>query len=230
MKYSTYALFAAVGLAALSSGCSTAEQSTSQTTHEQRAFADFPDTPASRLAADFVAEYSSDVMVRHVKRSYLFAAAMAEAEQKAFDAELVYVAMMLHDLGLEEPFDRAGDFETNGADAASAFLASHGFDTLAQDVSEAIKLHTDQTTAMHERYEYALVSRGALADVVGAGLDKIPAETVSAIIAAYPRWGTKDLLIAQLEGQAKTKPNSRIGQTFSRVPVATLIQNAPFEE
>ncbi len=197
-----------------------AENSTSQ----------FPETPAIRATERFVEDYSGDIMVSHVKRSYLFAAAFAEAEGKSFDTELVYVSMLLHDIGLEDPFDKAGDFETNGGEAAQAFLTQQGFAELGQKVARAINLHTNPATARHDNYEFALVARGALADVVGAGLDRLDPDVIGNILKSHPRHGTKSLLISMLERQALAKPNSRIGQTYKQVPVSDLIRNAPFAE
>ncbi|WP_109355482.1 HD domain-containing protein [Sphingorhabdus sp. EL138] len=190
----------------------------------------FPSTPATQLAEDLLNSYSGEVMVGHVKRSYLFAKAFAEKEQSTFDEELVYIALLLHDLGLEDPYDKGGDFEQNGAQGAYDMLSQVGRIELADDVKNAINLHTDPATAQHQRYEYALVARGALADVVGAGLDQLPPEKVSEIVSRYPRAGTKELLIAMLERQARFKPDSRIGQTYSQVPVSDLIRRSPFED
>ncbi|WP_109355489.1 HD domain-containing protein [Sphingorhabdus sp. EL138] len=192
--------------------------------------AQIPRTEATLAAESLLEAFSGDVMVAHAKRSYLFAAAFAEREGRKFDQEVVYIASLLHDLGLEDPFDGQGDFETNGAAAARSFLIEKGFDAISRDVEQAIDLHTNPATLNHARYEYALVARGALADVVGAGLDTIDPAKIAKIVRAYPRAGTKSLLIAMLERQAAAKPDSRIAKTYKRLPVSDLIRKAPFSE
>lgn len=222
-------LSAAAGL--VLAGCvATGPEAGSASTERSVHSFSFPNTPAAYTADAYLRDYSGDVMVRHTKRAYLFAKGFAEAEGLTVDMELLYVAITLHDLGLEERFEGPGNFETNGAKAARAYLTEQGFADLANEVETAIAIHTDVKTAGHPRAEFALVHRGSLADVTGSGLDKLSPAYIASVVEAFPRRGTKDLLITMLEHQATTKPNSAIGQTYARVPVSKLIRNAPFTD
>lgn len=190
----------------------------------------FPNTAASRAADEFLQEYSGEVMVRHTRRSYLFALAMAQAQGVTVDRELLYIAMTLHDIGLEERFDGSGDFEANGGSAARDWLTRNGFASLAEDVEQAISLHGDRQTANHPRPEFALTHLGSLADVTGSGIADLDPNYVAAVVESYPRRGTKDLLVAMLERQASAKPDSSIGRIYKQVPVSDLIRQAPFQD
>ena len=59
-----------------------------------------PDSPECALALEVVTEFSSPALVNHCRRSYVWAAAYAVEHEIAFDAELLYVSAMLHDIGL----------------------------------------------------------------------------------------------------------------------------------
>src|SRR5918911_76452 len=87
-----------------------------------------PDTSAARLAAEVAAEYHSPALLNHVHRSYLWAASLGTQEGLTFDAELLYVAAMLHDIGLVEPFDsHTVAFEHAGGHVARVFAAGAGW-------------------------------------------------------------------------------------------------------
>jgi hypothetical protein len=190
----------------------------------------FPDTKATRAADELLLDHSGQIMVRHTKRAFLLAKGFAEIDGLVVNDELLYVAIALHDLGLEEHFDGPGDFEENGGKAAASYLAERGFDRLSRDVETAISIHSQAETANHPRAEFSLVHRGSLADVTGSGLDRLDPLFVASVVRAFPRRGTKELIISMLERQANQKPESNIGQTYQRVPVSTLIQNAPFND
>jgi HD superfamily phosphodiesterase len=63
------------------------------------------DTAAVRGAREAARMYSSPSLFNHSARSYLWAASLGRTEGLDFDAELLYVAALLHDLGLVEAFD-----------------------------------------------------------------------------------------------------------------------------
>ena len=82
------------------------------------------ETPATRAAREVVAEYSSPALVNHCERSYLWSAALGELTRVAYDRELLYVASMVHDLGLVAAFDNhRAPFEDAGGDVGWVFGA-----------------------------------------------------------------------------------------------------------
>ena len=64
-----------------------------------------PDSAVCSSALGVCAEFSSPALVNHCRRSYVWAAAYAVEHGIAFDAELLYVSAMLHDIGLVDAFD-----------------------------------------------------------------------------------------------------------------------------
>ena len=187
-----------------------------------------PDTPAARAAEDYLALVSNVTMVRHCKRSFRFALALAEKARAKPDLEALYVGCLFHDLGLETLFAGPEDFETLGAREAKRFLISRGHDRLAEQVSAAIELHTSVESANDPRPEVAYLMMGAFSDVFGSRLDLLAPRIIQQVVAEYPRDGTKALLKALLKNQIDIKPQSRIGRAAARADVLNLIQNAPF--
>src|SRR5690606_33429069 len=141
-------------------------------------------------------------------RTYVFGALLLEAQGRAFDAELAFVAVMLHDLGLVEPYispDRR--FELDSADAASRLLMEHRRSAEeAALVWEAIALHLTGEIAVRMAPEIALVALGAAADATGAGLEQLPESEVAAVLEAYPRLGFKEAAVQGIIDQCERKP------------------------
>ena len=72
--------------------------------------------------------YSSPSLFNHCARSYLWAASLGRSEGLDFDAELLYVAALLHDLGLVEAFDtHRTAFEEAGGDVGWVLAAGAGW-------------------------------------------------------------------------------------------------------
>src|SRR5437870_12803602 len=66
---------------------------------------EIPVTAACRAALDVATAYCSPALLNHSVRAYLWAAGYALERGIAFDAELLYVSAMLHDLALVKEFD-----------------------------------------------------------------------------------------------------------------------------
>ena len=86
-----------------------------------------PDSELARKAAALAGQAHSKVLLNHVHRTWWFAEFIGKKRQMKYDRELVYIASVLHDLGLSE--EHAGDkrFEVDGAEAAGKFLRTHDY-------------------------------------------------------------------------------------------------------
>ncbi|MEM5298866.1 hypothetical protein VSR82_31675 [Burkholderia sp. JPY481] len=107
-----------------------------------------------------------------------------------YDRELVYIASLLHGLGLPE--DHAADkrSEVDDADAASRFLHAHDYpETTIGIVWDAIALHSAADIAHRREPEVALVHFGAHVDVMGLRMDEISPQLIDDKLALYPRLG-----------------------------------------
>jgi hypothetical protein len=148
-----------------------------------------PDSKLAREATDMVREHGTPLLLAHSLRVYLFGSIQGRQRGWDFDHELFYVGAMFHDLGLT-PAYRSPDhrFEVDGANAARDFLRSNGIDEASAGlVWDAIALHTTPEIPWHKRPEIALMNGATAADVIGRGVDEIPAADREAVLAAYPR-------------------------------------------
>src|SRR5262245_3471817 len=85
-----------------------------------------PDSLLANEATDILREYSTELLINHSIRVYLFAAEQGRQQKLRFDAELLYIAAAFHDLGLTKKFSSQNErFEVDGANAARQFLATH---------------------------------------------------------------------------------------------------------
>ena len=78
-----------------------------------------PDTRLAVEATKLVREVSSPALFNHVVRTYIFGEQLGRTLGMRYDTELVYLAAVMHDLGLTPPYMAAGRFEVDGADAAA---------------------------------------------------------------------------------------------------------------
>lgn len=190
-----------------------------------------PDTALAAAAEAIAARVSPRALVSHCRRTYAFGAILLRQHSRTFDAELLYVAAMLHDLGLTDEFeDGVTPFEQRGADVAhQALLAEGAAAETAALVRAAIAHHLDAAAANDPRPEVAGVSIGAAVDVLGLRLAELPAALVAEVIEAYPRLGFKTMLTEAIARQVQLKPRSQIARHVERYNFTALVSAAPFE-
>jgi len=187
------------------------------------------------------AHNGNQAMLNHVHRTWWFAEFLGEKRGLKYDREVVYIASLLHDLGLTEAFAADKRFETDGANAARQFLREERFaEAKAQQVWEGIALHSSLGIADLMAPEVALISLGAHVDVMGLALDEISPALIDDTLALYPRVGFKAAFQQALAHVARTKPHTTVGtgvadighrhvHGFSIPNVCDLLDNAPFE-
>jgi HD superfamily phosphodiesterase len=59
-----------------------------------------PDSLLAKEATGILREYSTDLLINHSIRVYLFAAEQGRERKLRFDPELLYIAAVFHDFGL----------------------------------------------------------------------------------------------------------------------------------
>jgi hypothetical protein len=130
----------------------------------------------------------------------------------------------------------------DGANAARSFLKERGISTpQMQVVWDAIALHTTRSIALHKEPEVAMTHSGIAADVLGAGLDRIPRDKQGAIRAEFPRMEFKNGLKECRCNIARRKPEStfdnivrdfgvRYVAGYTSPNFADVVANARFSE
>jgi hypothetical protein len=194
-------------------------------------------TEASKLAQ----EASPPFLFNHAARTFLFGALIGKAWGLNVDHELLYIACILHDIGLTEQFVGDLPFEIQGAQAASRFLEEHG---LAKDKSaivwDGIAMHAS-AIGEFKQPEIALVGAGAGADVLGPDFSVIKKADMNEVVRAFPRLKFKGEFVKTCASVVRQHPRGAsrgfmrdIGERY--VPdfhpqnICDAITQAPFDE
>ncbi|AZN41726.1 HD domain-containing protein [Paenibacillus albus] len=178
-----------------------------------------PDSRLATQAAELLRDHGDDLLWNHSNRVFLFGSLQGQQANLKFDAELLYISALFHDLGLTKKFSSPDKrFEVDGANAARDFLQSH---SVPQEsirlVWDAIALHTTIGVAQYKEPEVALIYSGVGYDVMGENFEALSPEVREQVVAAFPRNNFKQkILHAFLEG-FKHKPETTFGNIKSDV-------------
>jgi hypothetical protein len=201
-----------------------------------------PDSGAVRDAFAQAEAESQPWLFNHVMRSWLYGAKLAQRRGLTPDAELVAVAVLLHDLGLARGGAPDRRFEVVGADIGRAFALSHDMgERRAEAVWDSIALHTIASIAQHKGTDVACCQNGIACDYGGLGYHELSDDNKNVILSAYPRLDMKNMLTTCLCGIAKNHPNTtrdnfiadfgmKYIPGYSRASSVDFLHLAPFAE
>ncbi len=179
-----------------------------------------PDSSLAREATELVRDTENDLLYNHSRRVFLFGALTGQRKGLTYDAELLYVGAMFHDLGLTPRFSSVSErFEVDGANAARDFLQARGIaDGHIEQVWDAIALHTTPGIPKHKKPVVALVTAGVEMDVLGLAYDEFSAEQRVQVVAAHPReTNFKEGIINAFADGTRQKPETTFGNVKADV-------------
>lgn len=207
-RFLTSAFAAFVPLAA-SAAAAAATPAQTSTPMKQIAGIAVPDTDLADEATRIAKAGLPPEIFNHSLRTYLFAQVIAKAKKIDHDAEIVYVASILHDTGMSAAhMSDARPFEVDGAFVARDLLAKHGVSAARMDAAwDAVALHDNGAIAAHKQPEVGLVSAGVGADF-GAFLDLMTRDEIVAVLEAAPRTKFIDVFLDASAAVAKKKPGA----------------------
>jgi hypothetical protein len=183
-----------------------------------------PDSALAREATEFVSDTSTRLLFDHSRRVFLWASLQARQLSLDYDAELLYVGAMFHDVGLLEGHRSEHErFEIDGANAARAFLERHGLpEEHVMTVWKSIALHTTRQVPDYLQSEVRLVALGVQYDILGSDFDALTAEQRDAVLAAHPRTKFKTGMIEALSAGVRDKPETAVGTFLTDILQATV--------
>ena len=188
-----------------------------------------PDSRLARDAEELVRVVAPPFLTNHSFRSHFFAVALAERDQIRFDEELLYVASLLHDIGLMEEFDTGRCFEEDGADAAVRLAAADGWPAeRSEALAEAIRLHVAAKIALEDGAEGFLLWHSTGLDVTGHRHGELDGRTVEAVLRAYPRLDFKEGFAGLVADQAERKSGCWADRAIA-AGLRARIEAAPFD-
>lgn len=193
-----------------------------------------PDSRSALDALELCQSVSSPSLANHCLRTYFWGALIAQGERVDHDAEIFFVASLLHDIGLTERFafkhSECCCFAIEGALVANDFARDRGWsEPRRRALADAIGQHLNVRVSPDRGAEAYLLQTGAGADVIGGRMEEIDGKSKAEVLRRYPRLGFKEEIIATLKPQAERRPDSRIAFLF-RAGFPRLVRAAPFSE
>ena len=136
---------------------------------------------------------------------------LAEAESISFDRELLYVATMLHDLGVTPNFDaHQVAFEEAGGAVGRVFAAGAGWTEDRQHrVAEIIERHMWPAVDKDIDPEGYLLEVATSMDVSGVSLERWDAHLRTQVVRELPRLDFSETFAYSIHDQATRKPASQ---------------------
>jgi hypothetical protein len=173
--------------------------------------------PAATAALELATAHEIPSVLNHSIRTHLFALMHAEKlglrAREDFDAELLFVACVMHDLGASEAYNGPQRFEVEAADAAVTLLTGHGRTAHEADqVWQAIALHTSPGIVERRGAVPMLTRMGVRTDFFTL---EIPDEVRATAERQYPRLGLDHELGALIVAQALTQPEKARGSSWA---------------
>jgi hypothetical protein len=183
-----------------------------------------PDSTIAREATEFVHDVSTQLLFDHSRRVFLWGSLQGDKLGLNYDAELLYVGAMFHDIGLIEGHRSEHErFEIDGANAARAFLERHGLpEEQVMTVWESIALHTTPEVPSYKQPEVQMVTLGVEYDVLGLHHDDLSAQQRDAVLAVHPRPGFKTGIVEAFSAGMRDKPETAFGTMNTDILEATV--------
>ena len=173
-----------------------------------------------------------DWLAAHGYRTYYFARALAALDGIEADPELLYVASILHDLGLTKhavPSNATPCYAINGGREAGILTAGHRSRDDANVVYEAITMHLNVGVSIDDGEVAYLVAAGTLIDVIGPRLQLLPNELLAAILVEHPRGPFAEKISTVMHKCASRYPDTRCGYIGNDLNFDDLAKQHPLD-
>ena len=201
-----------------------------------------PDTPIVSRAIEYARKHTEPYLFNHSMRSWLFAAAIAQAKGKPYDPEVLAVATVLHDIGLAQAFSGPLRFEVEGANAAREFARGEGMnESRAQLIWDGVALNSTPSLALYKENEVALATMGIGLDWGGWGIDQFTADQVATIVDTFPLLQMKQQFTRDVCRIVESRPGTtydnfardfgeRFVAGYTRPSTVDMLLSSPFKE
>jgi hypothetical protein len=170
------------------------------------------------------------VLLGHSYRTYAYGMALGRLENVDVDAELLFTAAMLHDIGLTGPRQPV-DFTLASARAARDVAEEVGLSSAATEtVRSAITQHHSPGVTVADGPVAYLLSAGAGVDVAGLQSWKLPTNVLMGVVRERPRLRFKREFIDLWRAEAAAVPAGRARLLLRYGAFALAVRSAPFAE
>jgi hypothetical protein len=192
---------------------------------------DFPSDDIARSAASLNLSASPDFLANHSFRAFAWGAWLGRRDAIPFDAGTLWVASVLHDIGLTDAARASACFEVDGAEAAAAFLRERDApEEKIEIVRKAIVLHMQPAVSPDEGPIAFLLDAGVSCDVSGRRYEELEAGFRDAVLDRFPRLDFKRKFTALIAAEAERKPKCMAATYMTEYGLPQRIAAAPFAE
>ncbi len=189
-----------------------------------------PSSVLTRAAEVHAQQRLTPVLLGHSHRTFAFGMAIGALEKVEVDAELLFAAAMLHDIGLTGPRQPV-DFTLASARAARDVAEEVGLSSAATEVVRtAITLHHSPGVTVKAGPVAYLLSAGAGVDVAGLRSWQLPPAVLDRVVLEQPRLGFKREFAALWRAEAAAVPAGRARLLRRYGAFGLAVRLAPFRD
>ncbi|MBO3100467.1 HD domain-containing protein [Cellulomonas fengjieae] len=190
-----------------------------------------PRTAVAQAAVEVGRAYYPPALFNHCLRSYHFAADAGRRLGLDVDDELLFVAALLHDIGLVAVFDSATEpFEISGGHLAEVFTWGAGWpEARRRRAGEVIVRHMEDDVDPAVDPEGHLLEIATGLDVSGRNSQQWPRTTLVEVLHRYPRLDLTDVFAGCFDEQARRKPDS-LAAGFVRSGIRARLETNPLND
>jgi hypothetical protein len=189
-----------------------------------------PDSAVAKEAEELCREASSQLLVNHCLRTYVWGMILGKSDRLSPDPELLYVASMLHDLALTDRFRDYAPMPCFAARAgmlADAWARERGWqEHRCARLGDVVSLHLNATVPPELGPEAQLLQAGAGLDVIGLRHWELSPATVAAVVERYPRHGLKRDGVELFDSESH--PHTRAQLLNRWLMFGTLVRHSQF--
>jgi hypothetical protein len=194
-----------------------------------------PDSSVARTAEEHCRAVSPPFLVNHCLRTYVWGRLLAAHRGLRPDDELLYVASLLHDLGLTPSYANgpveAPCFAVRGAEGARRIVRRAGWtDEHGRRLAEAITLHVNVDVGLEHGVEAHLLNASTALDVTGLRCWELGASSARAVVEHLPRLGMKQAIWSAWENEARRHPDCRAHFLNRYLQFGARVRTAPFPD
>lgn len=177
-------------------------------------------------------EHQPAWVINHGLRTHAWAQAFGVIGGLSADREALFAAAMLHDAGLTPVAATPPGhcFAIRGARYARQTLGRVTDPKTLDVVAQAIARHLDFQVNVFDGVEAHLLQAGAMADVLGRSVARVPRTVRERVLSAHPRLGMKEELCRCMVRESAAAPHSRVACYVKQIDFLGLIRQAPFDE
>ena len=187
-----------------------------------------PRDDVSAATWDWVHRSLPSYLVAHSIRSYCWGVAIADGEGWTFDRRVLWVASLLHDLGLARLSRNTMCFEVEGAEIARRFLERRGLPPADADrAAIAIILHMRPGVTLADGVESVLLDRATGIDVRGDGIAAIAAVR-DAVVDVFPRRTFDRRFLRAIRREVAIRPGCQSERLLVQGDLATWLARSPW--